>query len=181
MFDAFSRNTGTSYFATRIVRNAFWGISNHPKIMFVQEAFLDLIFRYFIVMFCEKTRLCDPFQNPMGAKTDPKSHKWRHKGRTFHLGCSLLALRKTLKQEETSSGGLRVVYVLRSLSFSNFSDTVIERYEIVLVFAVAPHTSRNTKRIGISKSSGHQNGTQNRPSGAKSIQFLRRRSVSLRS
>ena len=37
----------------------------------------------------------------------------------------------------------------------------------------APNTSRNTKRIGLSKSSGRRNGIQNRPCGAKMSILLR--------
>ena len=41
------------------------------------------------------------------------------------------------------------------------------KFKNVSSFAVAPNTSRNTRRIGPSKFSGRQNGTLNRPSGAQ--------------
>ena len=62
-------------------------------------------------------------------------------------------------------------------AFSKFSGTVVKNYMICIVCSVAQNTSRNTKRIGPSKSSGRQSGTRNRPSVSKSIQFIRRGSV----
>ena len=54
-------------------------------------------------------------------------------------------------------------------ALSNFSGTI------------TPNISRKAKRIGPSKSSGRQNGTQTRPSNAKCHQNLRRRRSFLRS
>ena len=65
------------------------------------------------------------------------------------------AFLETLKRVKTPSGSdLRVVYVLRCFAFSNLSGIMVTNKKFFLVFAVAPSTSRNTERIGPSKSSG---------------------------
>ena len=88
-------------------------------------------------------------------------------------GARFLRSRKTLKHKETSSGlDIRFVYVLHCFAFSNFNGVMVARYMFFLVFAVAPNTSRNTKRIDPSKSSERQNGAHSRPSGAKMSPFF---------
>ena len=44
----------------------------HSKIAFFRDAFLDLIFLHFMLIFCEKVRFLDPLWDPLGPKMAPK-------------------------------------------------------------------------------------------------------------
>ena len=82
LFDAFLRNTETSYFATSIKRNARFHPSRppslaskiHQKIMFFHDTFLDLLFLDFMLIYVEKVRFWTPLKNRMAPKWHPKSH-----------------------------------------------------------------------------------------------------------
>ena len=47
--------------------------------MFFRDAFLDLIFLHFMLIFCEKVRFLDPLGIRWDPKWRPKSPKWRQK------------------------------------------------------------------------------------------------------
>ena len=117
---------------------------------------------------CFYTKLIDfppPLKIQWAPTWDPKSTKCSLKfDKLLVFHAFFFAILETLKREETPSGlDLRFVYVFRCL-YSNFSSTGVKKYMIFLVFVLAPNT---TERIGPSKSSGRQNGKQNRLSGAK--------------
>jgi hypothetical protein len=76
VFDAFWRSTEPAYFGTSIERELgshhpgppILASKIHPKTMFFQGAFPDLIFLHFILIFYEKVRFCHPLWDRPGFK-----------------------------------------------------------------------------------------------------------------
>jgi hypothetical protein len=68
-----------------------------------------------------------------------------------------------------SSAIKQIILVFHTCVFLHFYDTAIQKIMFFHAFATAPKTSRNTERIGPSKSNDLQAGAPNRPSGPKSL------------
>jgi hypothetical protein len=68
-----------------------------------------------------------------------------------------------------SSAIKKIIFVFHTCVFLHFYDTAIQKIMFFHAFATAPKTSRNTERIGPSKSNDLQAGAPNRPSGSKSL------------